>query len=270
MTGRTVTFDKPAGKIVTITASDCEIVFALGAGSTVVGRGEYCDYPAEVSAVPSVKSGADMNIEQVIALKPDAVIMSTMDQTKEQVASLENAGLKVVLTDAQNIDGVYAAITLIGQVTGKSDEAKTVVDTMKKTFEDISSKVSADSSKAGKTVYFEVYPLQYGLYAAGSGTFMDEIAGMLGMKNIFSDMEGWPQVSEEQVIQRNPDYIVTTSMSTEGTPDPVKELISRKGWDGITAIKNSVVFSADTNAMTRPGPRLAEAALQLYNSIYGK
>ena len=232
MTGRTIAFDKPAETVVTITASDCEIVFALGAGSTVVGRGEYCDYPAEVSAIPSVKSGADMNIEQVIALKPDAVLMSTMDQTKEQVASLENAGLKVVLTDAQDIEGVYTAITLIGQVTGKGDASQSVIDGMKKTFADIGTKVQAAGAKADKTVYFEVSPLQYGLYASGSGTFMEELAVMLGVKNIFSDMEGWPQVSEEQVIQRNPDYIVTTTMSFEGAMPPVDEIMSRKGWGG--------------------------------------
>ena len=269
MTGRTIAFDKPAEKIVAITASDCEIVFALGAGETVVGRGEFCDYPAEVSAIPSVKSGADMNIEQIIALKPDAVLMSTMDQTKEQVASLENAGLRVVISDAQNIDGVYTAITLIGQVVGKNDEAKSVIDGMKKTFEDIGAKVQADGSMAGKTVYFEVSPLQYGLYAAGSGTFMDELASMLGVTNIFTDMAGWPQVSEEQVIQRNPDFIVTTTMSFEGALPPIDEIMSRKGWDGITAIKSGKVLNADSNAATRPGPRLAEAASDLYSFIYG-
>jgi iron complex transport system substrate-binding protein len=266
MTGRVVKLDKPASKIVAITASDCEIVYALGAGSTIVGRGEYCDYPAEVSSVPSVQSGADTNIEQIIALKPDVVLMSTMDQTKEQVASLESSGIKVIESDAQNIAGVYTAIEMIGSVTGKSSEAKTIIDGMKKTFDEIKAQVKADGTK---TIYFEVSPLAYGLYAAGSGTFMDEIATMLGLKNIFADMPGWPQVSEEQVIQRNPDYIVTTSMSNPGAQSPVDEVMSRKGWGDITAIKNKMVNNADSNALTRPGPRLAEAAKQLYSFIYG-
>ena len=271
MTGRTVKLDKPAQKIVAITASDCEIVFALGAGATVVGRGEYCDYPAEVSKIPSVKSGADTNIEQVIALKPDVVLMSKMAQTPEQIASMENAGLKVVMSDAQNIAGVYQNISMIGQVTNKNDEAKKIIDGMKKTYDDIKAKVQAGSAKtAGKTIYFEVYPLSQGLYAAGPGTFMDEIGTMLGLKNIFSDMKSWAKILQEQVVERNPDFIVTTTMSLPEIPDPVKEITSRAGWGKITAVKNNAVFNADSSAMTRPGPRLAEAAKALCDFVYGK
>lgn len=266
MTDRAITLDKPAEKVVVLTASDCEILYALGAGSTVVGRGEYCDYPAEVSSIPSVQSGADTNIEQIIALDPDIVIMSTMAQTKEQIDSLEGAGIKVVMSDSQNIADVYVAIELVGAVVGKSDEAKAIVDNMKKTFDDIKAKVTGDGTK---TIYFEVSPLQYGLYAAGSGTFMDELATMLGVKNVFADLEGWPQISEEQVIERNPDFIVTTTMSYEGMPNPVDEVKGRSGWGNITAIKNGLVYNADSNAITRPGPRLADAATELYNFLYG-
>jgi iron complex transport system substrate-binding protein len=267
--GRTVTFDKPVQRIVVLTASDCEILYALGAGASVVGRGKYCDYPKAVLDITSVQSGSDTNIEQLIALKPDVVIMSQMAQTPEQAASLEGAGVKVVETYAQNIDGIYTAITLLGQVVGKNDEAKTIISEMKKTFDDIKAKIPAGSSKS---IYFEVSPLQYGLYAAGAGTFMDEIGTMLGLKNIFADTESWAQVSEEQVIQRNPDFIVTTTMSQEGAPNPVDEILGRKGWGDIPAVENKAIYNADSNssALMHPGPRLAQAAQELYNFVYGK
>ena len=70
MSGREITFDKPVERAVALTASDCEIIFALGAGDILVGRGEYCDYPAEVFEIPSVQSGYDTNIEQIIDLEP--------------------------------------------------------------------------------------------------------------------------------------------------------------------------------------------------------
>ncbi len=266
MTGRVTTLDKPAQKIVAVTASDCEILYALGAGNTVVGRGEYCDYPAEVLSVPSVQSGSDMNIEQIVALKPDVVIMSTMAQTEAQISALETAGIKVIVSDAKNIEDVYTTITLIGTVVGKNDEAKAVIDSMKKTFDDLKAKVQSDGTK---TVYFEVSPLEYGLWSAGTGTFMDEIATILGLKNMFSDLESWVEVSEEQVIERNPDYIVTTTMSYEGSVNPVDEVMNRIGWSDISAIKNGTVFNADSDSITRPGPRLAEAAVALYNFVYG-
>ena len=87
MTGREITLDAPAERVVALTASDCEILYALGAGDLLVGRGEYCDYPAEVLDVPSVQSGYDTNIEQIIALEPQVLLMSTMAQTEEQVLS---------------------------------------------------------------------------------------------------------------------------------------------------------------------------------------
>lgn len=266
MTGRQIKFDKPAERIVALTAADCEILYALGAGSTVAGRGEYCDYPEEVLSVPSVQSGPDTNIEQIVALKPDAVIMSTMAHTEEQIASLENAGVKVIVTNAKNIEDVYTAITLIGSVVGRNDEAQAVIGGMKKTFDEIKAKVQSDGEK---TVYFEVSPLEYGLWAAGAGTFMDELGAMLGLTNIFADVESWAQVSEEQVIQRNPDYIVTTTMSFEGDQDPVEEVMGRGGWNSITAIRNAKVYNADSDAVTRPGPRLAQAAQELYDFVYG-
>lgn len=266
MKGREITLSKRPEKIVALTPSDCEIVCALGAGGTLVGRGEYCDYPAKVLDIPSVQSGGDTNIEQVIALGPDVVIMSTMAQTEEHVTALENAGIKAIVTDAHDIKGVYTAITLIGTIVGKNDEAQAIIVNMKKTFDEIKAKVQADG---GKTIYFEIAPLEYGLHAAGSGTFMDELAAMLGLTNIFADMQGWKQVSEEQVIQRNPDFIITTTMSYEGAQNPIDEVKNRIGWGDITAIKNGAVYNADSNAITRPGPRLVDAAQELYNFIYG-
>ncbi|MDR2620606.1 MAG: helical backbone metal receptor, partial [Propionibacteriaceae bacterium] len=130
-TGRTVTLPKPAERIVGLTASDIEIIYAVGAGAGVVGRGEYCDYPAEVLEVPIVQSGNDTNIEQIIALKPDIVFMSTMAQTKEQVEKLEAAGIVVFATDADTIAETYEAITLVGKVLGKDAQAEAVVTQMK-------------------------------------------------------------------------------------------------------------------------------------------
>ena len=109
----------------------------LGAGDLLVGRGEYCDYPAEVLDVPSVQSGYDTNIEQIIALEPQVLLMSTMAQTDEQVQQLEAAGIHVVVSDAQDIEGTYTAINMIGTLTGRQAEAASIVESMQKTFDEI-------------------------------------------------------------------------------------------------------------------------------------
>ena len=267
MTGREITLDAPATRVVALTASDCEILYALGAGDTLVGRGEYCDYPEDVQAVPSVQSGYETNVEQIIALEPKVVLMATMAQTKEQVEALEAAGVHVIVSDAQDIAGVYTAIELIGAVTGKNDEAAALIAGMKDSFAAIAAKAEGDGSK---TVYFEVSPLEYGLWTAGKGTFMDELAQMIGLKNAFEDVEGWAAISEEQVLERDPDYIVTISMYYGEGPTPVEEIMGREGWQELKAVKNEAVFNADSNEVSRPGPRLVDAAQALYDFVYGE
>lgn len=264
MAGREIALDAPATRVVALTAADCEILYAISAGDTIVGRGEYCDYPAEVSAVPAVQSGAETNLEQIIALEPQVLFMSTMAQTEEQVASLEAAGIKVVVSDAQNIEGVYTAIDMLGTLTGKSEEASALVESMKATFADLAAR--ADELK-GKSVYFEVSPLEYGLWTAGSGTFMDEIANMLGLKNVFGDIAGWAEISEEQVLAANPDIIVTISMYFGEGPTPEEEILSRAGWQDVAAVKNGAILNLPNNELSRPGPRLADGAKALFDFV---
>lgn len=265
MAGRKITLDKPAEKIVVLSAADCEILYAIGAGDKLVGRGEYCDYPEEVNSIPSVESGMETNIEQIIALNPQVVIMSKMAQSKEHAETLEKAGIKVVVSDPQNIEGVYTAIKLIGTIAGKDKEADAVIDNMKSVFSDISAKADKNS---GKTIYFEVSPLEFGLWTAGKGTFMDELAAMLGLTNAFSDVEGWAEISEEQVIERDPDYIVTIAMYFGEGKTPTEEIMGRSSWQNMKAIKNKAVLNVDSNEICRPGPRLVNALTDMYKFIY--
>ena len=263
MAGHEINLEKPAEKIVALTASDCEILFAIGAGDKLVGRGEYCDYPPEVLDIPSVESGYETNIEQIIALKPDVVLMSTMAQTEEQRDQLEKAGIHVVVSDAQNIEGVYTAIDMIGSLMGQKDKAASVIDGMKKSFEEIKKNAFTE----GKTVYFEVSPLEYGLWTAGKGTFMNEIAEMMGLKNCFDDLDGWAGISEEQVLERNPDYIVTITMYFGEGPTPEEEICGRAGWENVTAVKNKAILNLQNNELSRPVPRLADGAKLLYDFV---
>ena len=263
MTGREITFEKPVEKAVALTASDCEIIFALGAEEVLVGRGEYCDYPPEVTDIPSVQSGYDTNIEQIIALEPEVLFMATMAQTQEQVEQLEKAGIKVVVSDAQDIAGTYTAIAMIGQILGKDEEAEQIIDAMKNAFEEI-----AENKLDGeKTIYFEVSPLQWGLYTAGTGTFMNEVAEMMGLKNCFADVSGWAPISEEQVLERNPDYILTITMYFGEGPTPEEEITARPGWENVTAVKNGDILNLVNNELSRPAPRLVEGAQMLYDFV---
>ena len=266
MYGREVSLDAPATRIDALTAADCEILCALGCEDALVGRGAYCDYPESILDVPVVQSGAETNIEEILALEPQVVLMSDMAQSQELVNLLEENGVRVVISNADNIAGVYTAIRMIGALMGRGEVAEALVSDMQATFDEIAAK----SESTGKTVYFEVSPLEWGLWTAGSRTFMDELAAMCGLTNAFADVEGWAPISEEQVLERNPDYIVTITMYYGEGPTPVEEIMGRAGWQSLTAVQAGSVYNADSNAISRPGPRLKDAAIELFDFVNGE
>ena len=257
MKGREVTLEAPAARVIALQPADAEIIWALGAQNVLVGRGAYVDYPAEVLDLPQVNSGSETNIEEILALEPDVIVMATMDQTEEQVNSLAEAGVKVIVTEAQSVEGVYEAIRLIGAVLGKDAEAEALVSGMQESF-------AALAGEDGRSVYYEISGIYEGsTWAAGAGTFMDEIGAMMGLKNIYADVEGWAPVSVEETISRNPEIIVTTNMWNDLGLDPVAEIMQRDGWADVDAIRNQAVWYGSDSEFTRPGPRLVDAAQHL-------
>ena len=266
MKGRNIVLNGDVTRVVALTAADCEILYAIGAGDALVGRGEYCDYPQAALSLPAVQSGAGTNIEQIIALTPQVVFMDTMAQSVEQIEQLETAGIRVVVSDAVNLEGVYDSISLIGRVMSREQEAEKVIGGMKQSFQELSDKAAAHADKP--SVYFEISPLKDGLWTAGAGTFMDEAASLLGAKNVFGDVTGWAGISEEQVIQRDPGYIVTTDKYSGTGPTPEQEIAGRAGWGHLRAVKDGHILNLSDDSLVRPGPRLADGVKELYDFLY--
>ena len=266
MKGRDVVLNGDVTRVVTLTAADCEIIYAIGAGDAVVGRGVYCDYPEAALSLPAVQSGANTNIEQIVALTPQVVFMDTMNQSVEQIQQLEAAGIQVVVSDAVDLEGVYESIAVIGKVMSREHEAEEVIDGMRQTFQELSDKAAVCSDDP--TVYFEISPLKDGLWSAGKGTFMDEAVSLLHAKNVFADVTGWAGISEEQVIQRDPEYIVTTDKYIGSGPTPEQEIAGRAGWRNLHAVKDGHILNLSDESLTRPGPRLADGVKQLYDFLY--
>ncbi|MDO4740646.1 MAG: helical backbone metal receptor [Eubacteriales bacterium] len=261
MHGRTITLTEPVTRIVALMPADCEILCAIGCEELLVARGEYCDYPESILALPALSTGDQLNIEEILALEPQVVLMSDMNQTSAQVQQLENNGVQVVVSTTTDIDGVYAAIRMISALVGRTAEGEAVIERMQATFAYLSG--LRESSR--ETIYFEVSPLEWGLWTAGEQTFMHELAQICGMQNAFADVTGWQPISVEQVIERDPDHIVLVTGMGETAVD---EVLSREGWGDMKAVRSASVYNADSYAMTRPAPRLAEAAIDLYEFLY--
>lgn len=264
--GKDISFTKAPEKIISLLPSDTEIIYALGVGDKVIAVSKYCNYPEDTKNKQKLDSGNITNIESIIGLKPDVVFMGQMEQTVDQFKQLEDAGVKIFVTKAGNIEDTYKVIGMVGKALNNEAKATDIVNGMKKDFDDLKNKAK---NNVPKKVYIEISPLQSGLWSCGKGTFQNEICEIIGANNIFSDVDSWKQVAEEQVISRNPEYILTTVGEIDGVANPVAEIKSRANWNKIDAVKNNKVFVTDGDALIRPGPRLVQAAKDLMKLIYG-
>jgi iron complex transport system substrate-binding protein len=262
--GEEVHFDTIPQTIVSLTPSDTEILYALGAGDKIIAVSDYCNYPEDTKNKQKLPTGELLNMEELMALKADVVFLGKMASMADQIKQLEAAGTRVIITEINSLEDLYGVIAMCGAVLGLEREAQSLVESMKKDFEAIKAKAALiDPVRA----YVEVSPLEYGLWSCGRNTFAQELLDITGAENIFSELEGWSAVSEEQVLSLNPEIIFTTASPTTGIADPVGDITKRANWSTIDAVKNNRVYMLDSDMLTVPGPRLVEAAKQIQDAL---
>lgn len=252
----TITLAGPAQRIVSLAPNLTEILFAIGAGSQVVGRDEFSDYPAEVKSLPSVGgSMGKLNSEAIVSLKPDLVLATDIN-TAEQVQSLEKLGLTVFMqANPTNLDGMYQNLEIIARLTGREAETAKLIDSLKKRVAAVDSKIAA--VKERPLVYYELDATDPNApYTAGPGSFVDQLIQEAGGQNVGSILKDqWAQISIEQLLVKNPDIIILGDFAYGVTIDSLKQ---RAGWSALKAVKNNRIFTFDDNTVSRPGPRLVD------------
>lgn len=257
-----LTFEKVPETVVSLIPSNTEILYGIGAGEKVIGATDYDNYPAEAAEVERISDSVVFNAERIIEMDPDVVIgYSTGAPTGYE--ELEAAGIQVfVIESAQSFEDVYGDIEQISTVMGLEDKGDTLNSSIQQQIEEVQEKIEGVEAK--KQVFFEISPSPE-IYTAGQKTFQQEILNHANVENIFGDLEGWPKISEEEVITRNPEIITTTVSYTE---DPIGEIKAREGWSDIEAIQNDQVFFLDSDITSRPGPRIGDAVELVAKTIY--
>jgi iron complex transport system substrate-binding protein len=266
-TGKDVTIDKKPERIVSLIPSNTEAAFALGLDKEIVGVSDFDNYPKEAAQKQKI-GGMEFNIEKVISLKPDLVLAhaSTASNSKQGLQQLTDAGIKVVVVnDAENFDQVYDSITMIGKATGQNKQAAKVIQDMKDRLKKLQTQASKIAEKDEKTVFVEVSPAPE-IYTSGKNTFIDQMLSILHAKNAASDLTGWAKITNEAIIKKNPDVIVTTYGFY--VKDPVGQVVHRQGWQDVKAIKTKQVTDVNSDLVTRPGPRLVEGVEELAKAVY--
>lgn len=260
--GDDITLEKAPEKIVTLIPSNTEILFELGLGDSVVGVTDFDNYPEEAADIEKI-GGMEFNVEKIVGMKPDLVLAheSTAVSAKAGLDQIRDSGIPVyVVRDASSFDKVYTTIENIGKLVGKNEEAEKVVSDMKDGIDSIKEKTA--SVKEKKSVYVEVSG-EPEIYSTGKNTFVDEMLATINADNVMGDQEGWIKVSEEDVLAKNPDVIITTYGE-----QAVQQVLDRSAWKDVQALKDKEVHDVNTDLVTRSGPRIVEGVEEIAKAVY--
>jgi iron complex transport system substrate-binding protein len=263
--GRTLTLKDPARRIVSLSPSVTEILFAVGAGDAVAGVTQYCNYPAETASKIKVGgfSGAAVSVEIIAALKPDLVILSA-DMHGRIISLLDRIGIVSFAVEPRNFEEVYGLIDGIGRLTGKSAGAEAVLAEMR---EKLRRAGELRRGRDAPRVFWELSAEP--LITAGGSSFISEAIRLAGGENIFGDLrDHWPEVNVEAVLRRRPDWII--SAETGDTRGFLRSLARRPGWGSLSAVQAGRAAAIDPDIVSRYGPRLADAVLILAGILYGE
>jgi iron complex transport system substrate-binding protein len=258
--GREITLTGPAQRIVSLAPSNTEILYAIGAGDQVVGRDQLSDFPEEAKKLTDIGSTFDaLNTEQIVSLKPDLVLAAEIN-TPEQVKQLEDLGLTVYyLKNPLTLEEMYGNLEIVAQLTGHKQEAATLIESLKKRVAAVDEKIASISSRPN--VFYELDATDPAKpYTAGKGTFITQLIERAGGHNIAADLDGYPQMSLEQVVAADPAFIILGDARYGVSPESIAQ---RPGWENLAAVKNGQVVPFNDDLVSRPGPRLVDALEEL-------
>jgi iron complex transport system substrate-binding protein len=244
-----ITIRERPTRIVSLSPTATEDLFAVGAGKQVIAVDDQSNYPARA---PKTKlSGFTPNAEAIAGYRPDLVLLATDGGI---VAQLRKLGITVLQFDAaKNLNEAYGQIRQIGRATGHPAVAARTTASMRKR---ITAAIASVRSRRGLSVYHELTP---DYYSANSDTFIGRVYTLLGLRNIADAAQdangGYPKLSAEYIVAANPGVIVLADSKCCG--QNARAVRARAGWSGIAAVRNGRVVSVDDDVASRWGPRIA-------------
>jgi len=257
-----LTLDAQPMRIISLSPTATEMLYAVGAGAQVVAVDEYSNYPEEAAALGTMLSGFEPNIEAISGFTPDLVIASYDPGTLvEQLGALN---IPVFIANAAtSIDNVYEQIEQIGLLTGHADAAVQLAAQMKT---EIEAAIAGVVPAAEPISYF--YELDNTLYSVTSNTFVGQIFNLFGLRNIADNVESgndYPQLSAEVVVSSDPDLIFLAD--TKCCNETAATVAARDGWGGLKAVTNNHIVELDDDVASRWGPRIVELVVAIRDAV---
>ncbi|MCR5589502.1 MAG: ABC transporter substrate-binding protein [Bacteroidales bacterium] len=257
--GRTVVVPTQPQRVVSLSPAVTEIIYALGAQEMLVGRTDFCEYPAEAQQLPSIGGISNLNIESILSLNPDLVISGSM-VSKKVTDQMDAMGVPMVcVIEKPRFNALFDNISAIGHLVGKEHEADSLIENLELRIENLIS--STDSSQLSTpnsqlpTVYYVVGFGASGNFTAGGNTFINDIIRMAGGRNIAEDVEGW-SYSLEALVKEDPDYIIVRREDSAA-------FCGMKPYNTLSAVRNGHVIGIVSGTLDLQVPRNIDAVLYL-------
>ncbi|MCL2724963.1 MAG: helical backbone metal receptor [Polyangiaceae bacterium] len=248
-------------RVVSLSPSTTEALFVIGAGSDVVGRSRYCDWPPEVSKLPQVGGFVDPNFEAILALRPDLVTGARGPAGSALRDRLEERGAITYFPETESLAQINTMILGLGERTGHVAEARARVTSMDARIAAIE-KAVAGEPRVRVLLVFGLEPLS----VAGPGSFADEMIRHAGGDNVVTEGGAYPTLGIERVLIVDPDVVVNAAVGETHGAERIRK--DTPGWNRVRAVINDHVVPLADETVLRPGPRVADGLATLAKAIH--
>lgn len=254
--GRKIAIPEKVSRAVSLAPNLTEIVFAVGAGNKLVGRTSFDNFPLEAQKIPAVGDTMNPNIENIIALKPDIVLVSTASQIQIFTETLERQNIKNFVTNPNNLEAVYTSIDQIGDILGSQRQARQLIEQLKQRVAAVAGTTkNLDRPKVLLQISREP------LYTIGADSFLTDLIDIAGGASATKDvLTAYPRLSKETALALSPDVIILSDSDDNQSPN--------EAFTNSPAVKNGKVYKINADILSRPGPRLVDALEQIAGYLH--
>ena len=260
--GRQVTVPDKPRRVVSLAPNITEIIYALGQENLLKGVTLYSDFPPAAVSLPKVGSYVQLNLEKIVALKPDLCIAIRDGNPRVVANRLESLKIPVYAVDPRNLETVMQTVLEIGNLLNANQRADLLVQRMRSRVLKVKSLVSKAEYRPRVFFQIGISPI----VSVGTDTFMHELIVLAGGKNLAQGPVSYPRFSREQVLVLSPEIFIITSMARASVFEQVKAEWSR--WPNMPAIRDHRIFLEDSNYFDRPTPRLVDGLELLVKLIH--
>ncbi|MFP3568337.1 cobalamin-binding protein [Paraburkholderia sp. SIMBA_030] len=262
-TGATVTLPAPAQRVISLAPHVTELLYAAGGGAKLVGAVSYSDYPPEAKQLPRVGDNKALDLERIVALKPDLIVVWRHGNAKRQLDRLREMHVPLFFSEPRRLDDVAVSLTRLGQLLGTSPAADAAAAAFRR---DIAQLRTRYASRPPVSVFFQVWDRP--LMTLNGEHMISDVIALCGGSNVFAKLAPLvPTVSTEAVLAADPEAIVTAAPGATKPDTTLPQLDSWRAWPGLKAVESNNLFAIDGDLINRPAPRIAQGAKQLCEDL---